>query len=62
MTLPAKLTGLSISLIAIAVISCCAIILSYAQKDALSDVTQAGLQDHEAFYRSFRGSASVSDV
>lgn len=61
MKIRTKLTIFSIALIAAAVIACCFLILSFAQQDALSNVTESGLNDYEEFYSSLRSALSPSD-
>lgn len=60
MRLRTKLTLFSIVLIAAAVIVCCFLILSFAQQDAISHVTENGLNDYMAFYSSLRSALPSS--
>jgi signal transduction histidine kinase len=62
MKLRVKLTILSISLIVAAVVVCCAIILSFAEQDALKNVKSTGLSDYKVFYYSFNSLAGSNDI
>lgn len=57
MKLRTKLTVFSILLIAAAVTVCCALILTFARRSALSDATDAGLADFRNFCRSLSDAA-----
>ena len=59
MKLRTKLTAASILLIVIAVTACCALILSFVQKDEMSDVSNAGITDYQSFYKSFRQTVAI---
>lgn len=52
MKLRTKLTACSILLIGLAVFICCALILSFVQSGAWSDITETGLTDFQAFEQS----------
>ncbi|MEN6635016.1 MAG: HAMP domain-containing protein, partial [Clostridiaceae bacterium] len=52
MKLRTKLTVCSILLIGLAVFICCALILSFVQSGAWSDITETGLTDFQAFEQS----------
>lgn len=66
MKLRTKLTVFSILLIGIAVFICCAMILSFVRSAILSDITQKGLEDYQAFYQTYRdtliGDLPQSDI
>jgi len=66
MKLRTKLTVFSILLIGIAVFICCVMILSFVRSAILSDITQTGLEDYQAFYQTFRdtliGDLPQSDI
>ena len=54
MRLRTKLTVFSILLVGLAVFICCALILSLVKSAFCRDITQTGLEDYQAFYKSFR--------
>ncbi len=58
MKLRVKLTVLSILLITLAIAVCCALILRFAQKREMQDITEAGIADYRSFYFSLSGALS----
>lgn len=62
MRLRTKLTLFSVALIAVAVIACCFLILSFAQQDAISNIINRGLEDYGKFYSSFQSGLSYSNL
>ena len=60
MKLRVKLTVLSILLITLAIAVCCALILRFAQKREMQDITEAGIADYRNFYFSLSGALSPS--
>ena len=66
MKLRTKLTVFSVLLIGLAVLICCAMILSFVRSEVLSNITQTGLEDYQAFYQTYRdtliGDLPQSDI
>ncbi|MDD4312500.1 MAG: HAMP domain-containing sensor histidine kinase [Eubacteriales bacterium] len=59
MKLRTKLTMFSILIIVLAVVICCALILSYVRNNELSDVTQTGIADFQSFSTAFQNKAGT---
>lgn len=60
MKLRTKLMALSILLLTLAIAVCCALILRFAQKREMQDITEAGIADYRSFYFSLSGALSPS--